>query len=222
MPKLHPCDNTLAEYSAGSLEFAHSICVSAHLDYCADCRRKVAQFNTLGAEMLINQKQATTVNLTFDQLMAAIQAAPEIQYIRDEQNDRENAWASELPKVVQRLLPKQGKLKWKVASPSLREAKLETGQNKSEVSLYKIRRGGNVAEHNHKGREVTLVLEGAFSDSVGTYNVGDYVVREAGEIHRPIATQDRDCLCLSVLDAPLKLTGMMGALVNPFLSFQPR
>ena len=109
-----------------------------------------------------------------------------------------------------------------MASPSLREAKLETGQNKSEVSLYKIRRGGSAAEHNHKGREVTLVLEGAFSDSEGTYNVGDYVVREAGEIHRPIATQDKDCLCLSVLDAPLKLTGMMGALVNPFLSFQPR
>jgi putative transcriptional regulator len=36
-------------------------------------------------------------------------------------------------------------------------------------------------------------------------------------VHRPVVDSDEECICLAVLDAPLKLTGMIGRLVNPFL-----
>jgi putative transcriptional regulator len=35
--------------------------------------------------------------------------------------------------------------------------------------------------------------------------------------HRPVADEGEDCLCLVVTDAPLKLTGRLGRLVNPFV-----
>jgi len=68
---------------------------------------------------------------------------------------------------------------------------------------------------------VILVLHGRFSDADGVYVPGDFLVRRPGEIHRPIATEDQECLCFSVVEAPVAVTGVLGWLVNPFLSFRP-
>jgi putative transcriptional regulator len=35
--------------------------------------------------------------------------------------------------------------------------------------------------------------------------------------HRPVADEDEDCLCLTVTDAPLRLTGWLGRLLSPFV-----
>ena len=45
-------------------------------------------------------------------------------------------------------------------------------------------------------------------------------MREPGDVHRPSATQDQACICLSVLSAPIKLTGIKQVL-NPFMQFNP-
>jgi putative transcriptional regulator len=65
-----------------------------------------------------------------------------------------------------------------------------------------------------------VVLKVSFSDEDGVYHPGDFIVREAGEIHRPCATLNDDCICLSVLEAPIKLTGIK-RIFNPFLRFSP-
>ena len=39
--------------------------------------------------------------------------------------------------------------------------------------------------------------------------------------HRPVADEDEDCLCLIVTDAPLRLTGWLGRLLNPFIRIYP-
>ena len=51
-------------------------------------------------------------------------------------------------------------------------------------------------------------------------NPGDFIVREPGDVHRPRATQQAECICLSVLEAPIQLTGIKKVL-NPFLRFSP-
>jgi putative transcriptional regulator len=35
----------------------------------------------------------------------------------------------------------------------------------------------------------------------------------------PTADDDGDCVCLAVTDAPLRLTGPIGRLFNPFIRF---
>ena len=71
--------------------------------------------------------------------------------------------------------------------------------------------------HTHRGREYTLVLAGSYRDNGSHYGPGDVSLKDASDVHRPVVAGDEDCVCLAVLDAPLRLTGMLGRLVNPFL-----
>jgi putative transcriptional regulator len=101
-------------------------------------------------------------------------------------------------------------------------ARLQTGQKEFEVALHRIKAGGSVAKHDHGGTEITLVLDGSFSDENGIYHEGDFLVREAGETHRPLASRDAPCICLSVVAAPVRMTGTFTRLLNPFLAFKPQ
>lgn len=224
MANFHPSDNELLEFSAGNLDWAVSICVAAHLQFCPHCKNKIAQFNRIGGSLLDNVEPAEVEISSFSNLMKRIKSAkPEPKLDEPKVNQELNsARAKSLPSVVQKLIPRDKALKWSFVSPALRAAHLETGQDKYEVCFHKIKRGGKVASHDHRGTEITLVLEGSFSDSEGNYSAGDYIVKKPGETHRPMAAQDQDCLCLSVSEAPVRVTGLVGHLVNPFLTIDPR
>lgn len=130
--------------------------------------------------------------------------------------------ASELPHCLDKLLPHGlDDLQWKKLSTSLSVARLEAGDTKREVALHRIKAGGGVANHDHRGREVTVVLTGSFSDQDGLYLPGDFLVKESGEAHSPMASEDSACVCLSVLEAPVKFTGPLTRMINPFLRIYP-
>jgi len=218
----HPSDNELMEFSAGNLEWALSICISAHIQFCPHCKNKVAQFNGIGGSILNHVEPAPVSDTALANVMAKIKGLSQAPSEEKEIAKSNNGRTRSLPRVVQKLIPQDKPLNWSFVSPALRAARLETGQSKYEVCFHKIKRGGKVAEHDHRGLEVTLVLEGSFSDANGNYVEGDYIVKRPGEAHRPIAAQDQDCLCLSVVEAPVKVTGFMGKLINPFLTIDPR
>jgi putative transcriptional regulator len=97
------------------------------------------------------------------------------------------------------------------------EAELPVAAAGFRTSLLRVRAGKAVPQHTHEGHELTVVLEGAFSDGVGRYRRGDLAIADPALDHRPIAEEGVDCLCLAVTDAPLRLTGRLGRLLNPFL-----
>ena len=216
----HPDDNMLVEYASGSLPWALSISVSAHMQLCPQCRAKHQQLSILGGAYLDEAPSENVEEDSFSRLMSRIasnqgthQASPvKIPQSKDVQ-------ATQLPKVIQKLLPDN--LQWRKVSSALKMARLTTGQEQYEVAFHKISKGGKVVEHDHKGLEVTLVLEGSFSDEGGVYQRGDFIVRDPGQTHRPTATLDQDCLCLSVCEAPVAVKGWLGKVVNPFLSIRP-
>jgi putative transcriptional regulator len=229
----HPDDNLLTEYSSGSLANALGVIVCAHLQTCPHCRKRVEQLNKLGAAIL-NQSVAEAVQPeSFEQLMTRIRSQHSETAVRDKASalqgnlqELHSTYANDpllkhLPKIIAKLLPRDGKLKWERVSGALTTARLKTGQSQYEVAFQRISSGGKVVEHDHRGVEVTMVLCGSFSDEDGVYNQGDFLVRNPGEVHRPTATQNQDCLCISVVEAPVKVTGLFGKLVNPFLSFKP-
>ena len=47
----HPDTNTLLEFAASSLPAAQSVVVSTHLQFCSECRQRLAQLEGLGATM---------------------------------------------------------------------------------------------------------------------------------------------------------------------------
>lgn len=235
----HPDNNMLLEYASGSLNWAHSLIVSAHLQLCPKCATQMKLLNRIGGVLLENTAPATESTEDSDQafarLMGKIEATKKQTVFPPEQVAAKSVAApaekrfaspdpvfSDLPPVVTKLMRGNPALKWRRLSKGLREARLKTGQACHEVAFHRIAPGNKVAEHDHRGKEITMVLFGSFSDADGVYSLGDFLVREPGEVHRPTATQDQECLCLSVVEAPVALTGFLGKLVNPFLSIKPQ
>lgn len=225
----HPDENLLTEYSSGSLANPLGVVVCAHLQICPHCRKRVEQLNKLGAAIL-NQSVAEAVQPeSFDQLMARIRNTNAENCLAEKPATSQalhpvyakDPLLKNVPKVIAKLLPRDGKLQWERVSSALTTARLKTGQSQYEVAFQRISSGGKVVEHDHRGLELTMVLCGSFSDEDGVYNQGDFLVRNPGEIHRPTATQNQDCLCISVVEAPVRVTGLFGKLINPFLSFRP-
>jgi putative transcriptional regulator len=217
MIKHHPDDNLLIEFSAGTLAFGHAIAVSSHLHFCGHCQQRVERLNSLGASLLQTSEAMAVSDNLLDKVMSqldqpATAPAPKMP-------PRTNA---DMPRIIDRILAKRGKAQWQFLTPSLDMARLHTGQREFEVSLHRIKAGGSVAAHDHRGTEITLVLDGSFSDEQGIYNEGDFLVREAGQVHRPQASRDAPCICLSVVAAPVRMTGTFTRLLNPFLSFKPQ
>ena len=125
------------------------------------------------------------------------------------------------PAILQRLMSGDfSDLIWKKITRSLSISYLKTGDPNYEFALYHIKAGGKIPEHTHRGTEMTLVLEGGFSDADGRYDRGDFIFRQATDVHAPTALQTEYCICLSVVDAPLKFTNWKYRWMNPFLQLQ--
>jgi putative transcriptional regulator len=101
----------------------------------------------------------------------------------------------------------------------MRYADLGVGSSEFRTRLMRISAGTAMPRHSHDGNELTLVLSGGFSDADGHYLRGDVAVTDSSIDHRPVADPGEDCLCLAVTDAPLKLTGPFGRLLNPLFRF---
>lgn len=215
MIKYHPDDNLLIEFSAGTLAFAQSIAVSSHLHFCRHCQQRVDRLTQVGATLMQEADTVAVSDDLLDKVMGLLDTTPTTPALRP-------ANSGKMPHVIDKLMAQQGKAKWEFLTPSLDMARLRTGQKEFEVALHRIKAGGSVAEHDHRGTEITLVLDGSFSDENGIYNEGDFLVRDTGQVHRPLASRDAPCICLSVVAAPVRMTGTLTRLLNPFLSFKPQ
>ncbi len=96
----------------------------------------------------------------------------------------------------------------------VRQAILPTAKGAS-VRLLHIPAGQAMPDHGHRGMELTLVLQGAFSDGTGRYGRGDLDVETEKTQHTPVAEAGLPCICLSATDAPLRFTGFIPRMLQP-------
>ncbi len=219
MVSKHPESSMLVDYSAGSLSPALCVSVSAHLHFCDTCRERSTQLAEIGGELL---EDTTPVELTKGALATVLDRleAPEPAAIEKPAKKLREDEAL-LPELVKNLLPDDG-VKWNFLTRSLKVSRLAVGETDYELALHKIKAGGKTPNHGHNGLEITVVLQGSFSDEDGVYQEGDFLVREPGDYHRPTASLNENCICLSVLEAPIKLVGPVMRMLNPFFSTTPQ
>jgi putative transcriptional regulator len=211
----HPDENMLIEFSAGTLETAASICVSAHLHFCSSCRAKLLRLDQVGSQMMSEAEPIEVADNAFENLMEKIDTAGNIEPVKSTPN-------VDLPFSVNKLMNTSLISKnWKRLSSSVDVARFKTGQEKFEVALHKICAGGKTPKHGHEGIEYTVVLKGSFSDEDAVYREGDFLVRNPGDVHQPMGAQNGECICLSALSAPIKLTNPLGFLMKPWLRINP-
>jgi putative transcriptional regulator len=216
MATFHPELDLLTEYTAGNLPLAQAACVSAHMNYCDQCQRTASQLQDLGAVMFDALQGEPVGDAQLDAVLARLDDVPPLSYAKPE-----TGAVGRTPAILQRLMSGDfSDLTWKKITKTLSISYLKTGDPNYEFALYHIKAGGKIPEHTHRGSEMTLVLEGGFSDAEGSYDQGDFIFRQATDVHAPTALQSEDCICLAVLDAPLKFTSWKYRWMNPFVQLQ--
>ncbi|HAN67280.1 ChrR family anti-sigma-E factor [Haliea sp.] len=216
MAKFHPSVDLLTEYVAGILPLAQSACISAHLNYCPQCQQQSARLQDLGAVLFDSLTPVPVGDALLNTVLARLDEEPPLSYRR-----AQDPAVGRLPALLQRLMKGDfSELSWNKITSSLRISYLKTGDPGYEFALYHIKAGGKIPEHTHRGSEMTLILQGGFSDAAGSYHEGDFLFREASDTHAPTALQSEDCICLAVLDAPLRFTGWKYRWMNPFLQLR--
>jgi putative transcriptional regulator len=216
MIKHHPSADFLTEYAAGTLPVAQAACVSAHLGYCSQCRHTTEQLQTVGAALMADLEPVAVSERVLDNVLARLDEPAPLTYAA-----QKDGKLAAIPSLLQRIINGDfSKLAWKRVTKSLSVSYLSTGDAGFEFALYRIAAGGRIPEHDHGGSEMTLVLKGGFADESGEYHPGDFVFREAHDVHAPSAIDGEECICLAVLDAPLQFTGWQYRWMNPFLQLK--
>lgn len=216
-PLHHPSTEMLLEFAAGTLDTAVSICVAAHLHFCPQCRAELQNLSILGAQLMAESQTEEVEDTLFESVMARIDAKPE-----EPEPPRNLPVSSGFPQCIDKLISgAKNAPVWKRLSKSVNIARLFTGQDKFEIALHQICAGGKTPKHDHYGTEYTVVLQGCFSDEQSVYKEGDFIVRNPGDVHQPMGAKNGDCICLSALEAPIKLTNPFGFFLKPFLRINP-
>lgn len=215
LPTHHPSDDLLLEYATGTQREPVALLIATHLALCPRCRHQISKLEALGGALM---EQLDPEPVAKDSLTRLLDRLDDIETpAAPQRSDPPTSHGCGLPQPLRDYVGGSlDRLRWRRSGP-IAEARLLPDFAGFTTRLMRVRAGAATPAHTHEGIELTLVLEGGFKDVSGHYLRGD--VEEAGSAvdHRPVADTDEDCLCLVVTSAPLRLTGLLGRLVNPFV-----
>jgi len=212
----HPPLELLFDYATGATPEAVSLIVATHATLCADCAARISEIEAVGGAFL---ESVEPVEVGEDLLKAVMMRLDEPQPAtpsRELSIDPETAAVVPEP-LLQYIGRGLAHLAWKGAGRMAEEARLPMTVKGLKAALMRLKPGAAMPVHTHRGSEFTLVLSGGYKDGDNQFLRGDFDFKDPSHEHRPIVDTDGPCLCLIVLDAPIKLTGGFGRLVNPFL-----
>lgn len=232
MANYHPADELLMQFAAGQLTNALGIQAACHIESCKQCQHKVRLYEQLGGDLIDISTPVDVDPATKEKLITALHQQQGNQTATGGSIDLQSPNASldsfykdqinkanqRLPKPLRRFLPDYyDNLPWSGFSKSIQSYDLPFSDEHYTARFYKIAAGKELPQHTHKGNEFTLVMSGSFSDLAGDYHPGDFILADTSTHHQPKAHEKEDCICFAVMDAPLKMTGFFGRLLNPFI-----
>ncbi|MEM7650740.1 MAG: ChrR family anti-sigma-E factor [Pseudomonadota bacterium] len=208
----------LLGYAAGNLDEAQNLIVATHLTFSERARQFVEDCEAMGGALIETQcepvaMQAEALNNVLDKLDA---------FTEHSGNTLEENLITpvdfDIPTPLKSSLrgDKHRKAQWNMLFPGMKAFDINLDCKESVARFMKADPGLKSPHHSHNGMEITLVLDGAFSDETGAYKRGDMIVTDDTCHHTPIACETRGCTCLVVTSAPVKLHGIASVL-NPFL-----
>jgi putative transcriptional regulator len=204
---------TLMSFSAGTLNGSLAAVVAAHVSTCSHCAREVAAMDLVGATLLGGLPvplQAAGEDHPPMPRPTLVNPAPAAA---DAAVDEDSAV---IPAPIRKRFGISGKnIRWLRLAPGVWHYRFsQDGENAGDLRLLKIAPGYRMLEHGHGGTELTLVLEGAFSDSTGEYLPGD-IQEVADEIeHSPVADKVAGCICLIASEERARFRGVVGKVVQ--------
>lgn len=210
----HLTDALLMGYASANLPEAFSLVVATHVSLCDECRARLEAFEAIGGALLDEEDlEATLGDDALAATFAKIDAIPDESVRMSAPTSPETVFPSPLQDYVGGDLDR---VKWRAVGGGVKQAVLKTSRD-ARVRLLSIPAGAAMPDHGHRGTELTLVLQGAFTDDDGRFARGDVEVANEDLHHTPIAEEGVDCICLAATDAPLRFKGLIPRIAQPFI-----
>jgi putative transcriptional regulator len=206
-------DELLLDHARGAASAPVDLLVATHVALNPAARRRHRCLEAVGGAMLDTIEPVATAPDALDRLFARIDAGHAAEPARAMPAGEER-----FPAALRARMPGGvDALPWRQVTRGVHEAALGVEDGPQKASLLRIAAGRAIPRHTHRGDEMTLVLEGDFTDEHGRYARGDLALADGSIEHQPVAGTGGDCLCLVVTSAPIHLTGRLLRLLNPFL-----
>ncbi len=207
-------DDLMLAFAAGVLPSAPSLVIASQAAMREDVRRELHDYEAVGGALLEESAPRSLSDGLRDKVLAQLDepVAPGLP-VPVEDGDR---------RVPTPLWGHVGKrledLPWRWVMPGLKDYVFPAGAG-GTTRLMWVKGGVRMPAHTHEGMELTLVLQGSFSDQSGLYEPGDLQLADDSIDHRPVAERGESCLCLVVTEAPVRLTGLLGRHLNRFVRY---
>lgn len=213
-------DTLLMRYAAGVLPPYESMLMAAYLTVSAGARQRMAAFEAAGGQMIETVDPVSVTQTCLNNILALTQPAASPCSEATPCPDAEAGEDCTIPRLLRQLVSAhcpQQKLDWEHLAPGI--AKIDITLCRSEpktrrLRLLRLAPHQATPVHHHQGVEITLVLEGSFSDETGSYRRGDLVIVSDPHLHHGPRAMADGCLCLALTEAPLRFNNMFFQLFN--------
>ena len=203
----HIPDAMLAAYATGGLPTAFSMVVAAHVSMCSECRARLASHEIVGGMLMDDSGETAVSQAMRENVLARLDKPADVIPTPR----RMGVFPGPVAEALHYQPPQWRRMGGGVKSAVLRRNRDET------VRLLFIPAGQAVPDHGHNGLELTMVLQGAFTDETGRFGVGDVEVADDSLEHTPVAEMSEDCICLAATDARLRFNAIVPRLLQPVL-----
>lgn len=208
----HPPAEMLSAFAAGTLDHGQHVAIATHLVLCPHCRSFSRSMEQVGGAVLTDLPPAAMSRDALAQVEARLgQPAKPVAKIAARVSESE---VPGLPKFLRGY--RFGDWKWIAPSVHVRPIALPHASD-TRVFLLRSGPGTKMLQHTHTGIEMTCVLKGAFSHEGGHYGPGDFDLGDTTVDHQPIVEAGQDCICLVAMQGELRLNGLLGRIMQPFI-----
>lgn len=197
----------LIDYAAGTLCTPLSCVVAAHLTLSPESRAHVEEIEKIGGSLL--EEFCEPVPMTHNCLEHVLaKLTPRCNNKKNNKDisseETHKIGGVDVPASLLKLIDCPFKKRqWKKISDGIEIYPLQKNWYMNFV-LMRFAPSAHAKTHTHKGIEITLVLDGSFSDESGDYQRGEMIVMDENSQHTPTANANTGCICLSARSNPYR------------------
>lgn len=218
-PNRHLDDSTLVAYSAGALSQALGVVASAHLEHCAHCRGRMREADRIGGALVGLQQPAELAPGARDAMLALLDDTPREPAPLPSAEPFAAPDPDRLPAALHPWFGESMRaLRWRRVAPGVQRIRAD-GVAGGQLFLLRIAPGSRLPLHSHAGSELTMILDGAYTDMLGHFGPGDVADLDEHVRHQPVTTEGVPCVCVAALDAPLRFSGWLARSLQPLIRF---
>ncbi len=212
-------DMLICDYATGSLSASENLLIDIHLDLNPNAQDKLHKYDTLGGDLIERATPEMVSKCCFENVMDALDECCPCPSKKAKRQQH----CQSMPHSLGKLLDKQDfcDLRWKNLHNGIEVFNIPLCHRRQQtLRLVRVAPGVHTPQHHHKGREITLILDGRYDDEYGTYKSGDIaIIDDPDVIHGPNACQSKGCIALTITDAPLQFEQNRYKLINLFTRF---